>query len=272
MRAFPISNWTEMDVWNYIRRENIEIVDLYFAKPRPVVERDGVLIMVDDERLPLRDGREARRSATSGSAPSAATRCPARSSRRRPTWTRSSRDERVQDVRARRSPDRRRGRRFDGSQEGGGLLLMTHARDRGTRPWNERPTRAVGGPAHGRLRLGRRRQVDADRPAARRDRLGADRPAGVRPAHPPRRIDDPRRRDRLLAADRRPGGRAGAGHHDRRRLPTHGPAQRPARDHRRRPRSRAVHAQHGGRGVDRRPGRSCWSTPPAGCGRRPTGT
>ena len=58
MRAFPISNWTEMDVWNYIRRENIPIPELYFAKPRPVVERDGTLIMVDDDRLPLRDGEE----------------------------------------------------------------------------------------------------------------------------------------------------------------------------------------------------------------------
>ncbi len=58
MRAFPISNWTEMDVWNYIRRENIPIPELYFAKPRPVVERDGVLIMVDDERFPLRDGEQ----------------------------------------------------------------------------------------------------------------------------------------------------------------------------------------------------------------------
>ena len=56
MRAFPISNWTEFDIWRYIRRENIEIVDLYFAKPRPVVERDGTLIMVDDDRLPLREG------------------------------------------------------------------------------------------------------------------------------------------------------------------------------------------------------------------------
>ncbi|MDZ7578540.1 MAG: sulfate adenylyltransferase subunit CysD [Candidatus Nanopelagicales bacterium] len=55
MRSFPLSNWTELDVWRYIRREQIEIVDLYFAKPRPVVDRDGVLIMVDDERLPLRE-------------------------------------------------------------------------------------------------------------------------------------------------------------------------------------------------------------------------
>jgi sulfate adenylyltransferase subunit 2 len=47
-----------MDVWNYIRRENIDIVDLYFAKPRPVVERNGVLIMVDDERMALEPGEE----------------------------------------------------------------------------------------------------------------------------------------------------------------------------------------------------------------------
>ena len=56
MRVFPLSNWTELDVWKYIERESIPIPDLYFAKPRPVVERDGALIMVDDDRLPLRDG------------------------------------------------------------------------------------------------------------------------------------------------------------------------------------------------------------------------
>ncbi len=56
MRVFPLSNWTELDVWKYIERESIPIPDLYFAKPRPVVERDGALIMVDDERFPLRDG------------------------------------------------------------------------------------------------------------------------------------------------------------------------------------------------------------------------
>ncbi len=53
MRVFPLSNWTELDVWSYIAQENIPIVPLYFAKHRPVVERDGALIMVDDERLPL---------------------------------------------------------------------------------------------------------------------------------------------------------------------------------------------------------------------------
>ena len=53
MRVFPLSNWTELDVWEYIRREKIAVVPLYFAAPRPVVERNGALIMVDDERMPL---------------------------------------------------------------------------------------------------------------------------------------------------------------------------------------------------------------------------
>jgi sulfate adenylyltransferase subunit 2 len=53
IRAFPLSNWTELDIWQYIHLEKINIVPLYFAAPRPVVERDGMLIMVDDDRLPL---------------------------------------------------------------------------------------------------------------------------------------------------------------------------------------------------------------------------
>jgi sulfate adenylyltransferase subunit 2 len=56
MRVFPLSNWTELDVWEYIRAENIPVVPLYFAKERPVVERSGALIMVDDDRLPLEPG------------------------------------------------------------------------------------------------------------------------------------------------------------------------------------------------------------------------
>ena len=56
MRVFPLSNWTEIDVWAYIAAENIPVVPLYFAKPRPVVERSGALIMVDDDRLPLEPG------------------------------------------------------------------------------------------------------------------------------------------------------------------------------------------------------------------------
>jgi len=61
IRVFPLSNWTELDVWQYIRREAIPIVPLYFAAERPVVRRDGALIMVDDERLPLRPGETPER-------------------------------------------------------------------------------------------------------------------------------------------------------------------------------------------------------------------
>ncbi len=56
IRVFPISNWTELDIWQYIHLENIPIVPLYFADKRPVVERDGLIIMVDDERFPLNPG------------------------------------------------------------------------------------------------------------------------------------------------------------------------------------------------------------------------
>src|SRR5690554_6651626 len=56
IRVFPLSNWTELDIWQYIYLEQIPIVPLYYADRRPVVERDGMLVMVDDERLPLRDG------------------------------------------------------------------------------------------------------------------------------------------------------------------------------------------------------------------------
>jgi sulfate adenylyltransferase subunit 2 len=60
IRAFPLSNWTELDVWQYIYLENIPIVPLYLAKERPVVERDGMLILVDDDRLQLRPGEEVQ--------------------------------------------------------------------------------------------------------------------------------------------------------------------------------------------------------------------
>ena len=58
IRVFPLSNWTELDVWQYIHLEDIPIVPLYLSQVRPVVERDGVLIMVDDDRLPLKEGEE----------------------------------------------------------------------------------------------------------------------------------------------------------------------------------------------------------------------
>ena len=60
IRVFPLSNWTELDIWQYIYREGIPIVPLYLAAERPVVERDGALIMVDDARMPLREGETAQ--------------------------------------------------------------------------------------------------------------------------------------------------------------------------------------------------------------------
>ena len=58
VRVFPLSNWTELDVWEYISREEIAVVPLYFAAPRPTVLRDGMILMVDDERLPLEPGEQ----------------------------------------------------------------------------------------------------------------------------------------------------------------------------------------------------------------------
>ena len=60
IRVFPLSNWTELDVWHYTHLEKIPVVPLYFAKPRPVVDRDGALIMVDDERMRLAKGEQPR--------------------------------------------------------------------------------------------------------------------------------------------------------------------------------------------------------------------
>lgn len=59
IRVFPLSNWTELDIWQYIQQQDIPIVPLYFAAPRPVVQREGVLIMVDDDRMPLEEGETA---------------------------------------------------------------------------------------------------------------------------------------------------------------------------------------------------------------------
>ena len=58
MRVFPLSNWTELDIWRYVNAEGIELVPLYFSKMRPFVERDGSLIMIDDDRFPLVEGEK----------------------------------------------------------------------------------------------------------------------------------------------------------------------------------------------------------------------
>ena len=60
IRVFPLSNWTELDIWQYIHREEISIVPLYFAASRPVVERDGMLLMIDDDRFPLQPGEKVK--------------------------------------------------------------------------------------------------------------------------------------------------------------------------------------------------------------------
>lgn len=60
IRVFPLSNWTELDIWQYIHLESIELVPLYYSAKRPVVERDGTLIMVDDDRMPLKEGEEPK--------------------------------------------------------------------------------------------------------------------------------------------------------------------------------------------------------------------
>lgn len=87
VRVFPLSNWTELDIWQYIHREQIPLVPLYFAAPRPVVERDGALIMVDDERMRLQPGEQPQERMVrfrtlgcyplSGAIPSTATTLPA---------------------------------------------------------------------------------------------------------------------------------------------------------------------------------------------------
>ena len=170
IRVFPLSNWTELDVWQYIHREKIPIVPLYFAKERPVVVRDGTLIMVDDDRLPLEPGERPTmkrvRFRTLGCYPltgaieSNADTLPAI----------------IQemllaaDVRAAGTRHRPRFDRIDGEEEAGGLFLMAHVSDldRCRHRALPRIARAQGAAALHHLRQRRRRQEHADRaPAVR---------------------------------------------------------------------------------------------------------
>ena len=121
---FPLSNWTELDVWQYVHLEQIPVVPLYFAAPRPVVERDGNLIMVDDERLPLGPGEQPQSRVVrfrtlgdypfSGAVESSATTLPAIIQEMLLAT----------DLRAAGPDDRLRRSRLDGAEEEGGLLLM----------------------------------------------------------------------------------------------------------------------------------------------------
>ena len=125
MRVFPLSNWTELDVWRYVQREDIPVVPLYFSEPRPVVDRGGQLIMIDDDRYPLRDGEQPEikdvRFRTLGCYPLTA----AVESQAKDLDDADRGDARRPPVRAIRPAHRRRGRRLDGEQEDRGILLMT---------------------------------------------------------------------------------------------------------------------------------------------------
>ena len=124
LRMFPLSNWTELDVWTYIRREGIDVVPLYFAAPRPTVERDGLIIVVDDERMRFSRARSRCdrlvRFRSLGCYPLSAavefTGGQPRGDRRR--------DAHHARVRARRTADRPGRGRLDGEEEARGVLLM----------------------------------------------------------------------------------------------------------------------------------------------------
>ena len=124
IRVFPLSNWTELDVWQYIEAENIPVVPLYFAKERPVVERDGCLIMVDDERMPLAAGRAVEnamvRFRTLGCYPLTG----AVESRAADGGRRHPRNACRNHERAAQPRHRSRSGRVDGAQEAGGIFLM----------------------------------------------------------------------------------------------------------------------------------------------------
>ena len=255
MRVFPLSNWTELDVWQYIHREEIPIVPLYFAAPaaggRARRHADHGRRRPDAAADPAR----CPSCAASGSARSAATRSPAPSRATAATLHRGHPGDAADHHLGAPGPgDRPRLVRLDGEEEAGGLLLMAHAStssDRDRHRGLPRRARAQDAAALHHLRQRRRRQEHADRPAALRVE------AGVR--GPPRRARGrleegrhPGRRPRLRPAGRRPRRRARAGHHHRRRLPLL--LHRAPQVHRRRhPGPRAVHPQHGHRRVDRRP-------------------
>ena len=176
IRVFPLSNWTELDVWQYIHLENIPIVPLYFAEERPVVERDGMLIMVDDDRLPLEPRREARDAA--GPLPHA--RLLPAHGRRRVQRDDAARDHPGDAARRRRSE--RQGRVIDHDQAGsmekkkkGRVLLsrMSHQSDLIATDIDAYldAARAQGAAALPHLRQRRRRQEHAHRPAAVRTKM-----------------------------------------------------------------------------------------------------
>ena len=238
IRAFPISNWTELDVWQYIARERLALPSIYFAHRRAVVRRGGALVPVTDV-TPPRPG-EARRGGL-GPLPHRRRHHLHRAGRVHRRDARGDRrgDRHHHHHRARRDAPRRPDlRRLDGAAQEGGVLLDGA-------PIPRRP------PALPHLRQRRRREEHAHRAAPPRHEVDPRRRA---PRH---RADLAAARPRgggPLAPHRRAAGRARAGDHHRRRLPLL--LDRHAQvHHRRRARARAVHAQHGDRGLHRAPRR-----------------
>ena len=228
---FPLSNWTELDIWTYIQSEGIEIPELYLAREREVIERGGMLYAVN-EFTPARDGETPQtlrvRYRTVGDANlTAAVESDA-----------DSVELIVAEIAAVRITERGATRGDDKTSE---TSMEDRKRERATSDASSRPA-AVRDRG-----LRRRREVHAHRPAAVRLQGAVQRPAGGRRAgqqEPRQRLHGPR------PADRRAACRARAGHHDRRRLPLLRHAA-PEVHHRGHPGPHPVHAEHGHRALRR---------------------
>ena len=261
IRVFPLSNWTELDIWQYIYAENIPIVPLYLAAPRPTVERDGMILMVDDDRFPLREGEVPVRAL--GPLPHPRLLSADRRGRERggdPARRSSRRCCSPPPPSGRAAPSTMTAAASMEKQEAGRLFLMATAASPADAAddiaraevdaYLERQPAQVAAPLH-HLRLGRRRQVDPDRAAALRQQAAVRGPArrarGATAASPA-----PRARASISPCWSTASRRARAGHHHRRRLPLL--RDRQAQVHRRRhARPRAIYPQHGDRRLDRRP-------------------
>ena len=248
IRVFPLSNWTELDVWAYIEREKLDIPSIYFAHERQVFERDGLLLA--ENPYVTRGEDEPLFAATVRYRTVGDMTCTGAVSSSAEIGGRGDRGGGGDpDHRARPDPGRRPDQRGgDGRPQARGVLLMDSVSSGGTNPsCPPGPPNGHSAVRHGRL--GRRRQVDADRAAALRLQVDLRRPAGGGRADQPgpgRGLHQPG------PAHRRAAGRAGARHNDRRRLPVLRDAAAEVH-HRRHPRPHPVHPQHGHRRVHRRP-------------------
>ena len=214
IRVFPLSNWTELDIWRYIHAENIPVVPLYFAEAAPGRRRATGSIMVDDDRLPLKPGEKPHLETV-------------RFRIARLLSAHAARRVEADDVAeiieemlrtappSGRPRHRRRRRRLDGEQEARRVFLMAASRPRRRRRGRAGAEQRSAALHH--LRLGRRRQVHADRPAADDTASVSDDQLSAR-ATTRRCGRHPRARSTSRCC-RRPAGRARAGHHHRRRLP-----------------------------------------------------